>query len=77
MPIKTVFFVLARMAPSGPQITCFTSLEVGRIVMELIESLLTQGMPALHTPAQEFNTMIKSDYAKWSGIIKAANIKPE
>ena len=44
---------------------------------QVIESLLTQGMPALHTPAQEFNTMIKSDYAKWSGIIKAANIKPE
>lgn len=44
---------------------------------QVIESLLTQGMLALHTSAQEFNTMIKSDYAKWSGIIKAANIKPE
>lgn len=44
---------------------------------QVIESLLTQGMPALHTSAQEFNIMIKSDYAKWSGIIKAANIKPE
>ena len=44
---------------------------------QVIESLLTQGMPALHTSAQDFNIMIKSDYAKWSGIIKAANIKPE
>jgi tripartite-type tricarboxylate transporter receptor subunit TctC len=44
---------------------------------QVIESLLTQGMPALHTSVQDFNIMIKSDYAKWSGIIKAANIKPE
>jgi tripartite-type tricarboxylate transporter receptor subunit TctC len=44
---------------------------------QVIESLLTQGMPALHTSFQDFNFMIKSDYAKWSGIIKAANIKPE
>ena len=31
---------------------------------QVIESLLTQGMLALHTSAQEFNTMIKFDYAK-------------
>ena len=44
---------------------------------QVLESLALQGMPAQATSAQEFATIIKSDYAKWAGVIKSANIKPQ
>jgi tripartite-type tricarboxylate transporter receptor subunit TctC len=44
---------------------------------QVVESLTLQGMPAQHSTAQEFSLIIRSGYAKWAGIIKSANIKPE
>jgi tripartite-type tricarboxylate transporter receptor subunit TctC len=44
---------------------------------QVIESLTQQGMPAQHSTPQEFSSMIRSDYAKWAGVIRSANIKPE
>jgi tripartite-type tricarboxylate transporter receptor subunit TctC len=44
---------------------------------QVIESLTQQGMPAQHSTPQEFSAMIQSDYAKWAGVIKSANIKSE
>jgi len=44
---------------------------------QVIESLTLQGMPAQYSSALEFGAMIKEDYAKWAGVIKSANIKPQ
>jgi tripartite-type tricarboxylate transporter receptor subunit TctC len=44
---------------------------------EMKESLLDQGSIAIGSPPEELNALIRSDYALWSRVVKAGNLKVE
>src|SRR6267143_4882807 len=53
--------------------------EISQIVTtpEMKESLLDQGSIAIGSPPEELNALIRSEYALWSRVVKAGNVKVE
>ena len=53
--------------------------EISQIVTapEMKESLLEQGSIAVGSPPEELNAVIRSEYALWSRVVKAGNVKVE
>jgi len=53
--------------------------EISQIVttQEMKESLLDQGSIAIGSPPEELNALIRSEYALWSRVVKAGNVKVE
>jgi len=53
--------------------------EISQIVTtpEMKESLLDQGSIAVGSPPEELNALIRSEYALWSRVVKAGNVKVE
>ena len=53
--------------------------EISQIVttQEMKESLLDQGSIAIGSPPEELNALIRSEYALWSRVVKAGNVRVE
>jgi tripartite-type tricarboxylate transporter receptor subunit TctC len=71
----------AMLGPAGLPAPIVDQLqrEISQIVTtpEMKESLLEQGSIAIGSPPEELNALIRSEYALWSRVVKAGNVKVE
>ena len=72
---------LGVMAPRGtpPAIVARLNAEIARITghVDVRKAWAAQGTTALTMGVDEFNRFVQDDIAKWTRIVRAANLKPE
>ncbi len=81
LPGFEIDYWYAVLGPAGMPAPIVEQLqrEISQIVTapEMKESLLDQGSIAIGSPPEELNALIRSEYALWSRVVKAGNVKVE
>ena len=66
-------------AKTPPAVVARLSQEIGRVLRlpDVRERLLSQGMEPVSNTPEDFSAYIKSEIAKWAGVVKTSGAKPE